>query len=256
MKGLYLPQTELAPSPHCLIKLFLIQRDRNRCCQTPACEREYEGNSKAYLCTRIPIWLRIEDIYTIRLVYRYPRCMKRLKFALIVTSVFAIGIGGAVNAQSATTYTLNLMIIDKDADKAVSLYDDDPLGNQDVKHGIKVCSDPESWYFKPNRDTYDTEIIKYLNRITTTTKIKVKSDTGRIVGLGSLSKVGWKKDREEDDEQGGLVVYGTCTYSKAIKVSKSNFYSIEFSGTNLKVPAFDIAFTDLVKMKWKLTLKI
>ena len=181
--------------------------------------------------------------------------MKRLKFALIATSVFALGIGGTVGANSASTYTLNLTIIDKDADKAVTLYDDDPLGNQDVKHGIKVCSDPESWYFNPNLNKYDTEVMKDLNRITTTTKIKVKSDTGRIVGLGTLSKVGWKKDREEDGEY-GLKVYGTCTYSKAIKVSKSNFYSIEFSGTNLKVPAFDIAFTDLVKMKWKLTLKI
>jgi hypothetical protein len=182
--------------------------------------------------------------------------MKRLKFALIATSVFAIGIGGAVSAQSATTYTLNLTIIDKDAAKNVVLYDDDPLGNQDIKHGIKVCSDPESWYFNPNLNKYDLEVIKDLNRITTTTKIKVKSDTGRIVGLGTLSKVGWIKDRETDEGEGGLKVYGTCTYTKAIKVSKSNFYSIEFSGTNLNVPAFDIAFTDLVKKKWKLTLKI
>jgi hypothetical protein len=179
--------------------------------------------------------------------------MKRLRFALIATSVFALGIGGTVGANSATTYTLNLTIIDEDAAKNVSLYDDDPLGNQDVKHGIKVCSDPTSWYFNP--DPNDIQITKK-QRIGTKTKIKVKSDTGRIVGIGTLSKVGWIKDREVDEGEYGLIVYGTCTYTKAIKVSKSNFYSIEFSGTNLNVPAFDIAFTDLVKKKWKLTLKI
>lgn len=174
--------------------------------------------------------------------------MKRLKFALIATSVFAIGFGGAVSAQSATTYTLNLTIIDEVAAKNVALTDNE--GDQSIKHGIKECSDPKSIYFTPDL----TGIIKY-QRIGTKTKIRVKSDTGRIVGIGTLSKVGWIKDREEETEY-GLFVYGTCTYSKAIKVSKSNFYSIEFSGTNLNVPAFDIAFTDLVKKKWKLTLKI
>jgi hypothetical protein len=109
-----------------------------------------------------------------------------------------------------------------------------------------------------NPDPVSTsDILKY-QKIGNKSKIKVKNDSGKIVGIGTLSKVGWKKDRSEEDEDPeiGTVVYGTCTYSQSIKVTKSNFYSIEFSGTNTEIPAFDIALSDLIKKKWKLTLTI
>ena len=188
------------------------------------------------------------------MVERYSIGMTKLKFALIATTVFALGIGGAVSAYSATTYTLNLTIIDEDAFTNVGLYDDD--GDQSVKHGIKNCSTSKAMWINP--EPYNTSDIIKFQKIGNKSKIKVKSDTGKIVGIGTLSKVGWIKDRVEEDEDPeiGTIVYGTCTYSQAIKISKSNFYSIEFSGTNADVPSFDIAFTDLVKKKWKLTLKI
>ena len=162
--------------------------------------------------------------------------------------------GSTVSAQSATSYTLNLTIIDEDAATNIALYNDD--GDQSTKHGVKKCSDSKVIWLNP--DPYDTsDILKY-QKIGNKSKIKVKSDSGKIVGIGTLSKVSWKKDRseEDDDPEIGTIVYGTCSYSQSIKVFKSNFYSIEFSGTNTEIPAFDISLADLIKKKWKLTLTI
>jgi hypothetical protein len=179
--------------------------------------------------------------------------MNRLKFVLIATTALALGMVGAVNSNSATTYTLKLTIIDEDAATNIAVYGDE---DQSVKGAIKNCSTAKEMWLNPNPQS-TSDIIKF-QKIGNKSKIKVKNDSGKIVGIGTLSKVGWIKDREEldDDSSSGIIVYGTCTYSQSIKVSKSNFYSIEFSGTNTDIPSFDVALTDLIKKKWKLTLTI
>jgi hypothetical protein len=180
--------------------------------------------------------------------------MNRIKISVILTSVLALAMASTVTAHSATSYTLTLTIIDEDATTNIRLYDD--AGDQSTKHGVKKCSDSKVMWLNPYASS-TSDLIKY-QKIGNKSKIKVKNDSGKIVGIGTLSTVGWKKDREEIDEDPeiGTIVYGTCTYSQKIKVSKSNFYSIEFSGTNTEVPPFDIALTDLIKKKWKLTLTI
>jgi hypothetical protein len=180
--------------------------------------------------------------------------MIKLKITVVFATVLAMGLGSTVPSQSATSYTLKLTIIDEDAATNVALYDD--AGDQSTKHGVKKCSDSKLMWLNPD-PVSTSDILKY-QKIGNKSKIKVKNDSGKIVGIGTLSKVGWKKDRSEEDEDPeiGTVVYGTCTYSQSIKVTKSNFYSIEFSGTNTEIPAFDIALSDLIKKKWKLTLTI
>ena len=179
--------------------------------------------------------------------------MNRIKLSIIGTVVLAFGLGGAANTHAATTYTLKLTIIDEEGATNVGLYDD--AGDQSVQHGKKECSEAKKMYINPD-PTSTSDIVKY-QKIGNTSKIKVKNDSGKIVGIGTLSKIGWKKDRvENDDPEIGPIVYGTCSYSQKIKVSKSNFYSIEFSGTNVDVPSFDIALSDLIKKKWKLKLTI
>ena len=180
--------------------------------------------------------------------------MNKLKLSVLLTTVLAFAMASTVTAHSATSYTLTLTIIDEDAATNIGLYDD--TGDQSTKHGIKNCSDAKMSYINPNWSS-TSDLIKY-QKIGNKSKIKVKNDSGKIVGIGTLSTVGWKKDREEVDEDPeiGTIVYGTCIYSQKIKVSKSNFYSIEFSGTNTEIPSFDIALSDLIKKKWKLTLTI
>lgn len=180
--------------------------------------------------------------------------MNKLKLSVLLTTVLAFAMSSTVTAHSVTTYTLTLTIIDEDADTNIALYDD--AGDQSAKHGIKKCSDSKVMWINPYASS-TSDLIKY-QKIGNKSKIKVKNDSGKIVGIGTLSTVGWKKDREEVDEDPeiGTIVYGTCIYSQKIKVSKSNFYSIEFSGTNTEIPSFDIALSDLIKKKWKLTLTI
>jgi hypothetical protein len=180
--------------------------------------------------------------------------MIKLKITVVFATVLAMGLGSTVPAQSATSYTLKLTIIDEDAATNVALYDD--AGDQSTKHGVKKCSDSKLMWLNPD-PVSTSDILKY-QKIGNKSKIKVKNDSGKIVGIGTLSKVGWIKDRAEEDEDPeiGTIVYGTCTYSQKIKVFKSNFYSIEFSGTNTEIPAFDISLSELIKKKWKLTLTI
>jgi hypothetical protein len=180
--------------------------------------------------------------------------MKRLKVALIAATALALGMVSTVSSHSAPSYTLNLTIVDEDATTNVALYDDE--GDQSASHGRKKCSSAKLMWLNPDPIS-TSDIIRY-QKIGNKSKIKVKNDSGKIVGIGTLSVVGWKEDRveENEDPEIGTVVYGTCTYSQKIKVSKSNFYSIEFSGTNVEVPSFDIALSDLIKKKWKLTLTI
>ena len=207
-----------------------------------------------YLHPRIPIGLRQNALLNYGCFYTIIVAMNKIKMNIILTTVLVFAIGFPLSAHSATTYTLNLTIIDEDATTNVALYDD--AGDQSVSHGRKKCSDTKLMWLNPDPIS-TSDLIKY-QKIGNKSKIKVKNDSGKIVGIGTLSVVGWIKDRVEEDEDPeiGTVVYGTCTYSQKIKVSKSNFYSIEFSGTNVEVPSFDIALSDLIKKKWKLTLTI
>lgn len=180
--------------------------------------------------------------------------VNRVKLAISLLLVFALSFVLTTNANSATNYTLNLTIIDEEASTNIALYSGE--GDLNQSHGKKKCTGEKVFWINPNA-TSTNDLAKW-TKIGNKTKVKVKNDSGKIVGIGTLSKVGWKKDREEIDEDPeiGLKVYGTCTYSQVIKVSKSNFYSIEFSGTNTVVPSFDISLSDLIKKKWNLTLTI
>jgi hypothetical protein len=180
--------------------------------------------------------------------------MKKIMSLLVAMFSLGMNMVAVEPADAAKSYTIALTLIVEEAATNFALYDDE--GNQDSAHGRKKCSDDNPIWLNPN-PTSTSDIAKSM-KVNKNTRVKVKSDSGRTVGIGTLSKVGWIKDREEqdEDEEIGYIIYGTCTYSQSIKVSKSAFYSIELSGTKTPVNPFDISFQDLMKKKWKLTLTV
>lgn len=179
--------------------------------------------------------------------------MRKLVVGLFAFSLFISQIN-IFQANAASRYKINLTIVDEDASTNVALYDDD--GDQSSAHGKKKCANAKVMWLNQNAIS-TSDIIKY-QKVGNKTQIKIKNDSGKVVGLGTLSKVGWIKDREEmdDDPDIGLVVYGTCTYSQVITVKASDFYSLEFANTNAKITPYDISASDLKKKKWKLTLQV
>ena len=173
---------------------------------------------------------------------------------LLIITLALLNLMGVPAGNSASSYTINLTIIDEDAATNVALYDDD--GDQSSAHGKKKCTDSKVLWLNPNPRT-TSDIIKY-QKIGNRTQIKIKNDSGKVVGLGTLSKVSWIKDREEidDDPEIGLQVFGTCVYSQKIRVKSSDFYSIEFANSNSEITPYDISLSELKKKKFKLTLQV
>jgi hypothetical protein len=175
-------------------------------------------------------------------------------------SSVTLGIALAMNAltfiqpaQAAGTYKITLTVIDEDAAKNVALYDDD--GDQSVKHGLRKCADSKVLWLKSGASS-TSDLIHY-QKIGNKTQVKILNDSGKVVGLGTLSKVGWVKDRAEDGgEDIGNVVYGTCTYSQVITVKASDFYSISLPNANVEISPYDISLSDIKKKKFKLTLTL
>jgi hypothetical protein len=84
--------------------------------------------------------------------------MIKLKITVVFATVLAMGLGSTVPAQSATSYTLKLTIIDEDAATNVALYDD--AGDQSTKHGVKKCSDSKLMWLNPDQVS-TSDILKY-----------------------------------------------------------------------------------------------
>jgi hypothetical protein len=174
--------------------------------------------------------------------------MKRLITLVAIMSLLLINV---MPANAATTYKLTLIVIEESAMGQIALYDDD--GDQSPKHGLKKCTSNKIFYV--NRNATSTADIAGFTKVGNRTQVKVKNDSGKVVGLGNLTKVKWTKtdEYEDDDPEIGYVVRGTCSYSAVITLKASDFYSIEIP--NMTTP-YDISLADLKADKWKLTLTI
>jgi hypothetical protein len=162
--------------------------------------------------------------------------MKRLSHfffaALLVTTVLV-----PTTSSAASTYTLNLSAYE--AEGFIGLFSDEV---QTPAGGAKKCLRGFFGGFPL------TKMI-----ITKSSKVKVFNESGKVVGLGSLSTVSWKKTGVDFDADGEEYPVGNCIFSGKIKVKKADFYSISIAGVD---EPFDVEFSDLVKKKWKLTLTL
>lgn len=162
--------------------------------------------------------------------------MKRLSFfflsALLVSTVI-----NAPNAAAAATYTLNLSVYEPEG--YLGLFSDE---SQTPARGAIKCL----------RGFFGGYPIKKMI-VTKSSKVKVFNESGKVVGLGSLSTVTWKKVGTDLNADGKEYPLGNCIFSAKIKVKKADFYSISITGVD---EPYDAEFSDLVKNKWKLTLTI
>jgi hypothetical protein len=140
-------------------------------------------------------------------------------------------------ATAASTYTLNLSVYESEG--YMGLFSDE---DQTAAGGAKKCL---RGFF------LGLGLTKMV--VKKSSKVKIFNESGKVVGLGSLSNVTWKKAGTEVDSDGEEYPVGNCIFSGKIKLKKADFYSIEIAGVD---EPFDTEFSDLVKKKWKLTLTL
>ena len=140
-------------------------------------------------------------------------------------------------AAAASTYTLNLSVYESEG--YMGLFSDE---DQTAAGGAKKCL---RGFF------LGLSLTKMV--VKKSSKVKIFNESGKVVGLGSLSNVTWKKAGTEVDSDGDEYPVGNCIFSGKIKLKKADFYSIEIAGVD---EPFDTEFSDLVKKKWKLTLTL
>ena len=180
--------------------------------------------------------------------------MKKLRVLTALLIAVSVNFGLIVNANSATTYTLKLTVIEESIDGIEKIYftDGTPLN---ISSGIDNCSPPNRYagWSDENRKAIYAKIGK-------TTKVKVLNESKKLLTLATLSKVSWlypgppEYAYTQDDGVKVNKVYGTCAFSQNIKLGKSKFYTLEFSGLKGEFPTFDFSFAELVKKKWAITI--
>lgn len=138
-------------------------------------------------------------------------------------------------ASAASTYTLSLTVYESEG--YMGLFSDE---SQTPAGGAKKCL----------RGFFSGYPMKKMT-FTKSSKVKVVNESGKVVGLGSLSTLVWKKAGTDLDADGFEYPLGNCIFSTKIKLKKADFYSIQIGGIN---EAYDVAFSELVADKWKLTL--
>lgn len=140
-------------------------------------------------------------------------------------------------ASAASTYTLSLTVYESEG--YMGLFSDE---SQTPAGGAKKC-------LRGFFSGYPMEKMT----ITKSSKVKVVNESGKVVGLGSLSTLVWKKAGTDLDADGVEYPLGNCIFSTKIKLKKADFYSIQITGLS---GGYDISFSDLVADKWKLTLTL
>ncbi len=182
--------------------------------------------------------------------------MKKLKVFIALFFVASLNFSFIVNANSATIYTLKLTVIEESIDGIEKINDigGNPLN---ISSGIYYCSIPNryaGWSYESRKAIYA--------KIGTTTKVKVLNESRKLLALTTLSKTNWLNPGSpeyaytQDDGTQVHTVSGTCAFSQNIKLGKSKFYTIEFSGLKDDVPTFDFSFAELVKKKWAITIRV
>lgn len=171
----------------------------------------------------------------------------RVIYVLLFSLFLTISSSTAVSATP--SYTLKLTVTEVAAEEEISIFDGD--GDfLDQKNGIRTCSKPKVFI----------DLGKPAS-ITKGTKIRITNASGKILNIASLNTVKWTQTGQPEyaftDAGGQKInsVTGTCSFSQAIKLPKSNFYSFSLSGVEGSYPTFDYTFQDLQKKKWVLSLK-
>ena len=159
----------------------------------------------------------------------YSHIMKKTSL-LIISLLTAAQLFGVTNAHAAATYTVQITANELATVGNVSRYN-----GATVKD---VCGSPNYLYLTPSFDEYPA-------KVSTATRVRVKNESGKIIGTGSLSSIVWITKYAS-----GNLIQGSCKFTGKIKVKSAQFYSIELVG----LQTYDFSASELKAKKWKVNI--
>lgn len=152
--------------------------------------------------------------------------MTKKKLIVAIVLLFS-QIIGSTYSQAASTYKLTVVVVELEAVKQIARF-----------NGATV------------KDVCGQKQVEFLNKsftgqnakVTSFTRIRVKNESGKIIGTGSLSKILWAEDYAS-----GNLIQGTCLFTTTITVKAAEYYTVELVG----LESYDFSIADLKKTKWK-----
>ena len=137
---------------------------------------------------------------------------------------------GSASAQAATTYKVQITVNELATVGNVARFN-----NATIKD---VCGLPNYLYVTPSFQEYPA-------KVSTGTRVRVKNESGKIIGTGGLSTIVWVTDYAS-----GNLIQGSCKFTGRITVKSAQFYSIELVGLG----SYDFSLSELKAKKWKVNI--
>jgi len=155
--------------------------------------------------------------------------MLKRKLPLVIVLLF-LQIFSSTYAQAATAYKLKITVTESDAIKKIARFNGETVKD--------VCG-------QKNFTFLNKSFTGQVAKVTTTTRVRVKNESGKLIGTGTLSSIVW-----ETDYSSGNLIQGTCRFSTTLTVKPAQFYTIELIGLS----SFDFSLADLKSSKWKVSI--
>jgi hypothetical protein len=152
--------------------------------------------------------------------------MTQKKLVVVVVLLFS-QILGLSHSQAASTYKLEVVVVELEAVKQIARFN-----GATVK---EVCGQKKVTFLNKSFTGQDAKVTSF-------TRIRVKNESGKIIGTGSLSKILWAEDYAS-----GNLIQGTCLFTTIITVKAAEYYTVELVGLD----SYDFSLADLKKTKWK-----
>jgi hypothetical protein len=152
------------------------------------------------------------------------------KKLLVIIVIFFTQILGSTYSQAATSYKLNLVVTETEAIDRIARFNGETTK--------AVCG-------KKNFTFLNGNFTGQAAKVNTSTRVRVKNESGKLIGTGSLSSILWKTDYAS-----GNLIQGTCSFSTTLTVKSAQFYTIELIGLS----SYDFSLTELKASKWKVSI--
>lgn len=145
--------------------------------------------------------------------------------ALIITQIL-----GTTYAQAASTYKLKISVSEMEASKQIARFN-----GASVKD---VCGARKVTFLNKSFRGQDAKVTAF-------TKVRVKNESGKIIGTGTLSKIVWVTDYTS-----GNLIQGSCQFTATVTVKSAEFYTVELVG----LESYDFSLKELKDQKWKVAI--
>jgi hypothetical protein len=152
------------------------------------------------------------------------------KKLIVLILSFSTVLFGSTQAHAATSYKLKLIVAETEAINQIARFNG--------KTAKDVCGQ-KNFTFLNGSFTGQTA------KVNTTTRVRVKNESGKLIGTGTLSSILW-----ETDYTSGNLIQGSCRFTTTLTVKPAQFYTIELIGLS----SYDFSMTELKASKWKVSI--